>query len=80
MKMIPDRVNEAGRIFRIDSEGASVNDLLSCELVEVAPDSHILTLGRVCGNYELHIMETMQTIQVDELDAVILEITSVEIA
>lgn len=78
--MIPDKVNKIGHIFRVDHEGASVNDLLTCDMVEVDPNSHILTLGRMGNNYELYLMETMQTIQVDELDAVILEITSVEIA
>ena len=69
-----------GRIFQMDDEGLSVNDVITCDLVEISPESHILSLGEVGTDYEFYLMEVQQMVRIDNMDTAILEICSVEIA
>ncbi len=81
MNISPTRVNVPGRIFRADEKGLIIIDVLTCGSVDVIPKSHILTLGIVDENYyEFYLFETQMMIRIDSLDAVVLEMTSVEIA
>lgn len=80
--LVPERVTVAGRIFRVGKATVEVCDLISQDLVEIGADSLVMSLGEAdrYDSYEFQLLETSQTIRIDDLDAIVLESSSTEIA
>jgi hypothetical protein len=83
MRITPVRVVVVpGRVFSFDEFGLSVNDLYTNDVISIE-SGHALSLGQSAtfnDSYEFCLMESGRVVALDDMDAAILEMSSVEIA
>jgi hypothetical protein len=82
VRITADKVTHPGKIFRVtdDGERTYVLDAWTLETREVAGGTHFLTLGGHDSMHQFYLLESGLHVCVDEMDAVILELISEEIA
>ncbi len=76
----PDLVCEAGHLM-VTVEPVDMVDLAAEEDYHVEPHTHVMTLGQLCDKrFQFYVFESDRTVVVDNIDAVVLEMSSQAIA